>query len=70
MQTAAIATEDDSLPDKEEEIRQQILREKEAEEEKLAKEKEIEEENERLEKQLEEEIRGRLGKTYDIRYIF
>ena len=28
------------------------------------------EEASQLEKQLEEEIRGRLGKTYDIRYIF
>ena len=61
VQTAEAANEEESLPNKEEEIRQQILREKEAEEEMLAKEKELEEENERLEKELEEEIRGKNG---------
>ena len=48
------------MPD-EEEIRQRILREKEAEVEKLAKEHELEEENAKLEKEIEQEIQGKLA---------
>ena len=42
----------------EDEIRQRILQEKEAEAEKLAKEQELEEENAKLEQEIEQEIRG------------
>lgn len=49
----------------EDEIRQQILREKDTEAEKLAREKELEEENAKLEKEIEQEIRGALFDPFD-----
>lgn len=58
MQTAVIP-EEKSIPN-EEEIRQRINRERDAEVEKLAKERELEEENAKLEKELELEIQGKL----------
>lgn len=56
VQTMEVQTEP-SFPD-EEEIRQRITREKEAEAERLAKEREFEAENEKLEQEIRQEIRG------------
>ena len=47
----------------EEEIRQQVLQEQEAERERLAREKELEEQSLQLDKEIEEEIRGRRSLT-------
>ncbi|RXW20680.1 hypothetical protein EST38_g5183 [Candolleomyces aberdarensis] len=55
VQTTAV--EEHSAQDYEEEIRQRILREREAEAEKLAQEKELEEENVKLDQEIEQEIR-------------
>jgi len=44
--------------DYEQEVRQRILREKEAEAEKIAREKELEEESVKLDQEIEQEIRG------------
>ena len=56
VQTTAI--EEHSAQDYEEEIRQRILREREAEAEKLAQERELEEESVKLDQEIEQEIRG------------
>ena len=64
VQTTAV--EEHSVQDYEEEIRQRILREKEAEAEKLAQEKELEEESVKLDQEIEQEIRG--GYCPDLSY--
>lgn len=54
----------------EEEIRQRILREREAAEAERAKEKEMEEESARLDKLIEQEIRGMLKLIPPSRTLF
>lgn len=56
VQTTAIETETPQIS--ENEIRQQIMRERELEAERIAQDKELEEESVQLEKEIEEEIRG------------
>lgn len=57
VQTTAGESEK-NLQDIEEEIRQRILRENEAEAERVARDKELEEESVKLDQELEQEIRG------------
>lgn len=52
--------ETEPSPDYEEEIRQRIMREREAEAEQAARDKELEEESVKLEQEIEQEIRGML----------
>ena len=58
IQTASIETE--PSPDLEEEVRQRIAREREAEaeRERIARDKELEEESVKLDREIEQEIRG------------
>jgi hypothetical protein len=56
VQTTAIETETPQVS--EDEIRQQIMRERELEAERIAQDKELEEESVQLEKEIEQEIRG------------
>ena len=56
VQTTFVETEPSA--DYEQEVRQRILREKEAEAEKIAREKELEEESVKLDQEIEQEIRG------------
>lgn len=53
-----MAIETDDAGFDEEEIRQRVHKERDAEAERIAREKELEEESVQLEKELEEEIRG------------
>jgi dynein intermediate chain len=56
VQTTAVEIEIPHIS--EEDIRQQILRERELEAERIAQDKELEEESVQLEKEIEQEIRG------------
>jgi dynein intermediate chain len=56
VQTTFVETE--PSPDYEGELRQRIMREREAEAEQAARDKELEEESVKLEQEIEQEIRG------------
>ena len=62
MQTTFVETE--PSPDYEGELRQRIMREREAEAEQAAQDKELEEESVKLEQEIEQEIRGMLSKYH------